>query len=443
MSRTHSRSALLAGGILVLLLLTAASCDDHDTGVRLGTATVGTVGEIVEAPGSVTARTAATLTAPAAGTLADLRVESGDRVARGDVLAVLDSPELRRRRDAARKALAQAPSGGGAPTGGTAAFTQVRRTTDEQAAQAFELALEAADQIADPRLREVMRRQVDAARKQYRAASAAADAAVRAVQHGVASLSEAVSSLSAAQRLQAQQAYDLADAAVDALTLKAPVSGVVQLGGPAPDPAGGGLSALLSDGAESVRNPTAGVDPAVAEGAYVAPGTPVLTVVDVGRLGLAAEVDETDVLLVKPGVAADVELDAATGATYPATVRSVDLLPVTSARGGVSYRVRLDLGEGAYTDGSGAAPTPRPGMSAVVRLRVRQADAAVTVPASAVVSVDGRDTVWAVQDGHYRSIPVRLGVRGEDTVQVVSGVTAGQRIVVAGTDRVENGAGAP
>jgi HlyD family secretion protein len=434
-SGTHSRGALIVGGTLVLLLLTAASCEADDTGVRLGAATVGTVGEVVEAPGSVTARTAATVSAPAAGTIDDLRVEPGDRVGKGDVLAVVDAPELRQRRDAALKALDRIPSGGGGVPSGD--FTQVRRTTDKQATEAFEQATDAADKITDPALRAALREQVGAAREQYRAASAAAAAAVRAVQRGVSSLSAAVSSLSAAQRLQAQQAYELADAAVDALTLKAPVAGVVQFGGPTQAPAPADLSSLVAGG--GTRTTAEGVDTSVFKGAYVTAGTPVLTVVDLAHLGLSAEVDETDVLLVKAGTRADVELDAATGASYPATVRSVDLLPTTSARGGVSYRVRLDLGEGRYTDGSGAAPAPRPGMSAVIRLRVRQVDDAVTVPASAVVSADGRDTVWVVQGGRYQAAPVRLGVQGEDTVQVISGVAAGQQVVVAGADRVKPG----
>jgi HlyD family secretion protein len=433
-SRTHSRGALVVGGTLVLLLLTAASCDDDDPGVRLGTATVGTVDEIVEAPGSVTARSAATVSAPAPGTIGELRVEPGARVTKGDVLAVIDSPELRQRRDAALKALDAIPSGGGVSTGD---FAQVRTTTDKKAAKAFDEALSSIAKITDPVLREAFERQVSAAREQYQAASDAAAAAVRAVQRGVSSLGQAISSLSAAQRLQAQQAYDLADAAVDALTLTAPVAGVVQFGGPAPA-APAGLSALTGATA-----PAEGVDSSVFEGASVTPGTPLLTVVDVRKLGLSAEVDETDVLLVKPGVKADVELDAATGASYPASVRSVDLLPTTSARGGVSYRVRLDLGAGELTDGGGAAPAPRPGMSAVIRLKVRQAADAITVPASAVVSADGRDTVWAVQDGRYQAVPVRLGVQGEETVQVLSGVSAGQQIVVAGTDRVRPGGEVP
>ncbi|BCJ40210.1 hypothetical protein GCM10010168_30680 [Actinoplanes ianthinogenes] len=429
-----SRPAMLAAGSLVLLLLTAASCDaDDSSAVHLGTAAVGTVSEIVEAPGSVTARTAATLSAPAAGTVSDVLVQPGAQVKKGAILAVITSPELEQRRDAAQEALDRIPSGGGVPTGD---FTEVRQRTDRRAEKAFEQARAAASKITDPALQKALIQQVETAQEQYAAASDAAAASVRAVQRGVASLGEAVSSLSAAQRMQAQQAYDLADAAVEALTLRAPVSGVVQFGGPQSAPPSD-LTSLLGNSGTSV--PADGVDSAVSEGSYVAAGTPLLTVIDMGRLGLAAEVDETDVLLVKPGVTADVELDAATGATYQATVRSVDLLPTTSARGGVSYRVRLDLGKGTYADSGGAAPTPRPGMSAVIRLKVRQVDDAVTVPASAVVSADGKDTVWAVQDGRYTSVPVRLGVQGEDTVQVVSGVAAGQQIVVAGADQVASG----
>ena len=444
-ARRRPRVLILAVAGMLLVSSTAASCGDKPTGIGLGQASRGTVAEIVEAPGSVTARAAATVSAPAAGTLGDLRVESGDRVSEGQVLAVIDAPELEARRRSAERALDQA-SRGGAPGGGTAGFTAVRRRTDKQAADAFTDAREAAARITDPQLREVLLKQVDAARQQYTAASAAAAEALRSVERGVASLGAAVDSLSTAQRLQAKQAYDLADAAVEALTLRAPVSGVVQLGG---STTGGSssLTDLLSAGAGAGAagagsagsgSGLPGVDTAVPRGGYVAAGTPILTVVDVSRLGLTAEVDETDVLLVRTGGTATVELDAATGATYPAKVRSVDLLPTTSARGGVSYRVRLDLGAGEDADG-GPAPAPRPGMSAVVRLRVRQAADAVTVPASAVVNVDGRDTVWVVRGGRYERVPVTLGVQGEDVVQVTSGVDAGQRIVVSGADVVRAG----
>ncbi len=436
---------MLAAAGLFLVSSTAASCNEEQSGVRLGEASRGTVAEIVEAPGSVTARAAATVSAPSAGTLADLRVEPGRRVSKGQVLAVIDAPDLEARRESAQRALDQASRGGSGSIGGTSGFTSVRRKTDKQAAQAFTEARAAALKITDPALRAVLLKQVDAARSQYDAASSAAAEALRSVQRGVASLGEAVSSLSAAQRLQAQQAYELADAAVDALTLRAPVAGVVQFGGTSSG-SSSSLTDLLSSGTLPAGGATSagggsglpGVDTALPEGAYVAAGTPIMTVVDVSRLGLTAEVDETDVLLVKTGVKATVELDAATGASYSATVRAIDLLPTTSSRGGVSYQVRLDLSGGKDADG-GTAPTPRPGMSAVVRLQVREADDAVTVPASAIINVDGKDTVWAVRGETYERVPVTLGVQGEDVVQVTGGIDAGQRIAVSGADEIQPG----
>ncbi|NMO53582.1 HlyD family efflux transporter periplasmic adaptor subunit [Actinoplanes sp. TBRC 11911] len=436
-------------GVLVFSM-TAASCGGKTSSVSMGQVGRGTVDEVVEAPGSVTARAAATVSAPSSGTLEELRVEAGQRVGKGQVLAVIDAPELEQRRDDAERALQQAGSTG-VPAGGTSGFTTVRKRTDKQAEKAFADARAAAAKITDPNVKAALVKQVDAAQQQYEAASGAAAAAVRSVQRGVASLGAAVSSLSKAQELQARQAFELADAAVDALTLKAPVAGTVQLGGPGPaSGSGSSLSDLLNaaggatggTGADPAGGTTstgsAGVDSAVPQGAFVAAGTPIATVVDVSTLGLTAAVDETDVLLVKTGAAATVELDAAEGATYRAKVKAIDMLPTNSARGGVSYQVRLDLSAGKNADGT-TAPTPRPGMSAVIHLQVRQATDAVTVPASAIVNTDGQNAVWAVRNGRYERVPVTLGVQGEDVVQVTDGVQPGQSIAVSGTDQITAG----
>ncbi|MET8063765.1 efflux RND transporter periplasmic adaptor subunit, partial [Micromonospora sp. NPDC005313] len=316
--------------------------------------------------------------------------------------------------------------------------------------EAFAAARAAAGKVGDPRVRAALLLQVQSAQRQYESAARAADRAVAQLQRGVAGLNSAVGALSAAQRLQAQQAYDLAKATVDALTLRAPIAGVVQPGGTRAAPAdlagllgaAGGAAvpgldpSALGTGGQS--GPPPGVDDAIPAGGRVTAGTPVLTVVDIGRLGLLAEVDETDVLLVRAGVPASVELDAVTGATYDATVRSVDVLPSSSARGGVTYRVRLDLGAGRLGEAE-AAPAPRPGMNAVVRLRVREAADAVAVPASAVFSADGRDAVWVLRDGRADRVPVTVGVQGQDLVQIVDGVRAGDRVVVRGADQVRDG----
>jgi multidrug efflux pump subunit AcrA (membrane-fusion protein) len=435
--------------------LTAASCGGGSSSVAVGTAGRGDVVEVVDAPASVTAKAAATLTAPADGTLASLRVRPGDRVRAGQVLAIVDSPSAQARLTQAKQALA-ATRRGSVSSGVN--LSGVQKATDRSAKDAFAAARTAAGQISDAKLRAALLAQVDAAERHYADAAKAAGTAIRAVQRGVAGLGSAVNALGAAQRLQAQQAYDLAKSTVDSLTLRAPISGVVQLGGAS---TGGGTASSLTDLIQSAGGDPAalgsagglpgagaagagatgvlpGVDGTVPLGGRVTAGTAVLTVVDIAELGLLAEVDETDVLLVKPGAAASVELDAATGASYDATVRSVDVLPTPSSRGGVSYRARLELRAGQYSDGR-PAPTPRPGMSAVVHLRVREATAAVTVPAAAIFNSDGRDSVWAVRDGKAQPTPVTVGVQGQDVVQILAGVTEGQQVVVRGTDQVRAG----
>src|SRR6185312_10924093 len=96
-SRVPRRTAALLAAGTLLITLTAASCGDQDSGVTLGAAAQGSVAEIVEAPGSVTARAAATVSSPAAGTLDDLRVTAGQRVAKDTVVAVIDSPAAEQR----------------------------------------------------------------------------------------------------------------------------------------------------------------------------------------------------------------------------------------------------------------------------------------------------------------------------------------------------------
>jgi HlyD family secretion protein len=182
-----------------------------------------------------------------------------------------------------------------------------------------------------------------------------------------------------------------------------------------------------------------GVDHILAAGDRVSAGTPVVTIVDISEIGLVGEVDETDVLLVSPGVVADVELDAAPGLRFEATVGTVDLLPTQSNRGGVAYKIRLSFRAVDPGDSAEPVPTPRPGMSAVAHLRVRTATDAVAVPAAAVFTADGGDAVWLLRDGSAVRQRVKVGVQGEDLVQVLSGVSTGDRVVVSGADKVSAG----
>jgi HlyD family secretion protein len=420
---------------LSTLTLTAASCDDAPQ-VALAPAARTTVSEVVEAPASVTARGSATVSSPANGTVASLSVTPGQRVDSGQVIGVIDSPEAQARLAQATQALNAAKrsgSGGGTKLNLGAA----QQHLDDSAKVAFADARSAAQKIPDATQRDAVLAQIAAAEAGYAGVSRNSWQLIRSVERGLASVSSAMRALGAAQAMQAQQAYDLAKSTVDNLTLKAPISGVVQFGGSPSAPSApslpSDLSSLLGGGAPAGQaGSTAGVSAQVTVGAPVQTGTAIATIVDVSELGLVAEVDETDVLLVKEGVKAEAELDAAPGVKLNADVKAIDVLPTPNSRGAVAYKVHLVL--------EPASVTPRPGMSALVRLRVREAANAVAVPAAAVFNVDGKDWVWVRgSDGTAQKRAVKVGVAGRDLLEITEGLREGESVVVKGADQVHDG----
>jgi multidrug efflux pump subunit AcrA (membrane-fusion protein) len=426
-----------------VLLVSACSGDDSD-GIRVDDVSRATVVEVVEAPATVTARASATVTAAASGTVARLRVRDGQRVRAGKVLLRIESPEARRTLRQAQRADAKAAaagSGGGAPVTLAGA-----READASAQRAFDRAERAARRIPDKRARVQALSALRVSKTQYESARAAADRAAAQLAAGLGSLSDAVAALSSAQRVQTRAAVSVAKRTVRALTVRSPIAGTVSLS-PPPDGGSSGASDLLSQLPESLQSQAgqalgggsgASVTSTVTEGAPVSAGQSLVTVTDASALFLTAQVDETDVLLVQPGVTASAELDAVPDAAYDATVTTIDPVPTTSTRGGVSYVVRLALGAGAAADGAGA-PTPRPGMSAVVGLTVRTARDVVAVPSSAVFRDGRRDAVWVVVNGVARSRQVRLGAQGDARVEVLEGLEEGERLVARGADRVRDG----
>ena len=444
MSLLRRCGPVLALAVPVALLVAACSSSGPD--VTVATVGLGTVSEVVEAPGTVTARATATLNAPADARVVQIAVRDGQAVRAGHVVLRLDSPTARANLRQAQQADRDAAASGSVRLPGVG-LTSQQRAADRAAATGFAQARAAAAQIPDPAARAQALAGITSAEGQYAAARDAAADAVRRFNSGLGSLASALSSLSSAQRVQTKAAVALAQRTVDALVVVTPIAGTVSLGGTASSGSTGlpgALSSLPADlqsqagallggssGGSSVRG-------SLAVGQPVSSGQPIATVTDTSTLGLTAEVDETDVLLVRAGVLGSADLDAVPDANYEVRVRAVDLSPTQSSRGGVSYVVRLDLGKGTDAQG-GAAPTPRPGMSAVIDLRVRTATGVVAVPAAAVFRDGRRDAVWVVRSGKVVLRPVRLGAQGEDRIQVTEGLQTGERVIVRGADRVRAG----
>jgi multidrug efflux pump subunit AcrA (membrane-fusion protein) len=437
--------------LLVLLALTGCTSQEP-ANIQLADVSRAPVTEIVEAPATIGARATATLRSPAQGTIAKLYVRDGDHVRKGQLLVKISSPQAKDQLSQARKATKTVRPASLAQNVSLPSFDTT--SLDRQVAVHFAKARKEAKKVKDRQARKQLLNAIDLAQAQQKAQTRALgqitaqlNRSISGILSGVTSgLSSSMASLQAASQTQAKAAVKAAESTVKSLTVKAPFGGVVTLGRASGGGGGtGGLGSLLSQlpggGQQTPALPSSdsatGGGP-VAKGVPVSAGDSIVTVTDVSRLTLSADVDETDVLLVERGTKAAVELDAVPGATYAAEVTGVGVIPTGSGTGGVSYPVQLTLGPGAFDDGS-QAPTPKPGMSAVTRLTVRESPSAVAAPASAIVSSGRESVVWLVRNGTAERRTVKLGAQGDAVVEVLSGLSVGDHIVVKGADSVRQG----
>lgn len=426
----------------------------------IATASVGyaTVSQVVQASANILPKAQVNLTASSSGTLSKLSVQDGAHVTAGQVLGVISSPTAQQQLAEAQKALSQSASATGGIPDTSSGFEAAAQQDQQSADTAFGKAQQEAAKVPDAALRAALLAEIKAAESAYSSAMDSVNAAVSAFQQGLGSASQVLDALGQTTRTQDQAAVNAAQATVNALTITAPISGTVSLGNGQSSGSGVSgseiaqlLAAAQSSGSSGLSGSAAGSLGAAGSGsgssttgAVISVGTPVnsggamFTVTDGSALSVSAQVEETDVLNVHPGVTASIQLNAVPGASYQGTVTSVDPTSTTSSQGSVTYTVRLSLGAGRMQDGT-AAPAPLPGMSAIADLDVLTAKHALSVPSSALV-INGQTTsVWVLTNGAAHLKRITLGAQGDTRVQVLGGVSVGERIVVSGADKVTDG----
>ena len=452
----HGRAGAAAAlGLVAVLVL--SGCDSGGDGrFAAEPARTAEVVERVSAPGAVQAAGQAELKAPAAARVERLVVKDGQAVRSGQLVAELSSEQVDAQVRQAQAAVDAASSLGGVaptlPTGAAlSAFQQVQSQVTATSSAVI-AALRSALPLVPRAQRAGLEARID--RAQVRVAELGRQADLAAEQAGAAanaqadSLRRSLQAATAAQRGQAELALELAQDQQDRLTLRSPLAGTVQLGR-----SGSGGTSLpqvqgLPAGAEEALQGLAGggtqaaaTGPPLRVGSEVAAGQTVATVFDVSDLLVAAEVDETDIALVKPGQTAQVELDAFPQSTFGAKVRRVAVAPTSgqSAAGGVTYQVDLTLGEAEAGSGGEAEPIPRVGMTATAAIEVRRATDQLSVPGSALVGRSGGQAVFVIENGKVRLRPVQVAADGEDRVAVASGLREGERVVSRGAERLHDG----
>jgi RND family efflux transporter MFP subunit len=80
------------------------------------------------------------------------------------------------------------------------------------------------------------------------------------------------------------------------------------------------------------------------------------------------------------------------------------------------------------------------GMYANVLMRLNHAGNVLTIPVGSIVILHGNDVVYVLDgDNRVHIRPVQLGIRGSQIAQVISGVDAGDRVIVGGEEKYRDG----
>jgi HlyD family secretion protein len=159
-------------------------------------------------------------------------------------------------------------------------------------------------------------------------------------------------------------------------------------------------------------------------GEQTSPGTPAIVLVNEAAYHIEVNVDEIDVDRVALGQPVEITLDALPGMAVPGQVS--DIAPTAAGAGGVvTYLVTINID----------APdiSLRPGMSANASIVVERLDDVLMVPNWAI-RLDRETGLAYVNrmngDGTVEEVVVATGLRNEQFSQVVSGLAAGDRVVV-------------
>lgn len=178
------------------------------------------------------------------------------------------------------------------------------------------------------------------------------------------------------------------------------------------------------DGIAGIRNTSVGD--------YLKDGTDIVNIEDMDAIYVDFRLPERLQGKLRKGQTALVDLDALPGQRFAALVQAID--PLVDANGrSVGVRGCID----------NRRLLLRPGMFARVTAVFGEREQARVIPEEAVVPQSGRQFVVKLVDGPDRDtkiaqrVPVKVGIRQPGRVEIVEGLQAGDLVVTAGQQRVQ------
>jgi RND family efflux transporter MFP subunit len=316
------------------------------------------------------------------GFMAKINVDIGDRVHRGQTLAVLEVPELKAQLQGTVFQIDQAKA-------------EIQRAQHEiNRAQAIHAALHAdyerllATSKADPGL--IAQQELDDAQSKDLSSSSQIDAAKAAFD---AAQQHAEVAHADNDRVQAIQNYT---------NVVAPLDGVIVW-------RYADTGALIQSGTNSNQQ-----------------DVPIVRLAQSGVLRLRMPVPEEDVQYIHVGDPMQIRVDALNRSLTGKVVRFTRSLNFETRT--METEVDVDNHDLSID----------PGMYANTELQLARVDNVMTIPADALVLRGGQDVVYALTAANRIEVrPVQVGIRGSQLVEIKSGLQPGDRVVLGGQEKYQ------
>src|SRR5437899_6337035 len=334
-------------------------------------------------PASVEAFEQTTLYAKTSGYLKWLKVDVGDHVRKGQVIAQLDIPEM-----------AKEYQGAEADQQSITANMENLHAEVERAEAELELKKVTYERYKGIREQEpdvMPQQQVDEARAQFQ------------VTQAMLKVAESKINVAKSQAAKAEAARARIATLMEYANIRAPFDGVV-------------IKRYVDPGA------------LIQQASSQTNVSPLVTVARVNTLRIFIDVAEPEVRFVKRGSSVTFVVDALPGTEYEGyTTRFATLDPKTR-----TMRTEIDI---PNRDG-----LLRPGMYGNVKLTLERRAMALTVPASAIISEGGKKYVYTVEDGRAKRVAVQTGFDDGINIEITDGLNGNEKVITSGTSGVKDGA---
>lgn len=344
--------------------------------IRLVQATERNLTQVVTATGTLAADEQASLSFRVAGRLAQLSIDLGSILKKGQPIAKLETTDFKQRVDAAEAALQQARARLGLSLSGSDDRVNGDNTATVRQARAV---LDSTRAIRD-RTRQLVAQGIQSKADQDRVESDYKVAESR--------FQDAREEVLNRQGLLAQRRseLDLAKQQFEYATLYAPYDGAIR-------------------------------EKRASMGEYLAVGAPIATLVRLHPLRMRVEVPERESFGIRPGLGVKVTVEGDTN-TYAGRVARLSPAFQEASRT-LIVEAEVDNQHSRL----------RPGSFARAELQTSSSKSVVTIPATALVTFAGIQKVFLAKDGKAVERTVILGRKQDDWLEVVEGMKVGEMII--------------